>query len=187
MSEIYSGIVLENGTSPVKVWLPYKDSYASIGEVTRGVGANLQNMSEDTRMKLLQNCNEFYQCTPISPGGEAMFDAATGNASVQDGVIDFNNEVSVAVDPEAGQRYSVPGSQDTYSFPQSAPAFNLCLGYVLQPDGGFGLNSFQNRPKGQFVRLQAGQRVLCTFIDNGRTGVILASLPWKSNYSDLFD
>lgn len=43
MSELYSGIVVENGTSPVRVWLPSKDGWFGVGEQYKGFGVNVLN------------------------------------------------------------------------------------------------------------------------------------------------
>lgn len=183
---IYSGIVMENGTSPVRVWLPKKDGYFGIAERYRGVGANLLNsIDEDKRCQILQACHYFYQATVLSPGGETMYDEVSGKATVQEGCRDLSQEVSLAQDPNSGDRFRVPGACERFQYDQSAPAFNLSVNYVLQTTEGQKCMSFPNHPKERLVSLSAGQRVLVTFIDDGSTGVIIGSLPWNSTFNQM--
>lgn len=183
MTELWEGFVVEDGTSPVKVWLPNKDGWFGIGEEFRGFGTNVFNtLSEEKRIEIARQCQYYHQASALSSGGEGRYDSLTGKVTVMDGCAKFEKVNSLSVDPHSGTRFTVPGTNSMYTFDQSTPGYTNHMVGLLQPQGGFQAPTHTNQPKGQFRTLEIGQRVICAFIDEGRKGVILASLPWDDNF-----
>lgn len=74
-----------------------------------------------------------------------------------------------------------------FDFDQATPGNTNNIVSILQPQGGFQAPTHTNQPKGKFQQLNIGQRVICTFIDNDMTGVILASFPWPSSFNTVLN
>lgn len=186
MSEIYQGIVVENGINPVRVWLPKKHGYFGTGEYFRSFGPNLFNtLDENKRIEILNNVDYFYQTCPLTSGGETKYDPTTGKATVQEYVQDFSKVSDLRENPNAGDRWSNPIAGMNTSLPQANPAYNFQTLHIMQTPQGFDVPTYDNHTNGNFVKLSIGQRVLCTYIDEGSMGVILCSFPWPSSANQI--
>ena len=190
-SGLYSGWVIDNSkTNPVQVWIPALVPASFIGGTWRCFGKNLLNsIGNDELNQLRSLCsakdNWFYVTIELQEGANcnANWDESTGTASTNSHLrnhlsADFRTGKNL-IQAGTSMYSNMPAFDNPFSF---VGYYGMSVEPILGIAGGYKPEEYLNAPKGNWVKLEIGTRVICTFINGGSKGIILRQFPYMNEY-----
>lgn len=189
MGEIYTGYVVENLIeNPVKVWCPYRDG-VTLYKKFRGFGKNTGNLNTSDFNKILAASANCYMTSDFVSGNEYLYDSTLDAATAQENIPDMNEntlyDISRANPAQVQNEYFSPGNGFTNRSVFTNPTYNFLQSYHLGTSTGTSVNTYDNTPKGNFVHLTVGTRVLVCFPDGKNIGYILRQIPFYDKWSQM--
>lgn len=187
---IYTGYVVQNDmtSNVVKVWCPYRDGVA-LFKKHKGFGGNTGNLKIADLNKLISASSDCYMTSELVSGNEYLYDAATDSSTTQENIPDMNSNtmynISEARPDQIKNKYSSPGYDFTVGSVFTNPAANLLQSYHPATSDGTRINTYDNTPKGNFVHLTVGTRVLVCFPDKRNIGFIIRQIPIPDAWSKM--
>jgi hypothetical protein len=187
---IYTGYVVQNetGSATVKVWCPYRDGVA-LFKKHKGFGGNTGNLKTADLNKLISAASDCYMTSDFVSGNEYLYDPTTDSSTTQENIPDMNEntmyDISSARPDQITNQYSSPGYNFRSRSVFTNPAANFVQSYHIATAEGTEINTYDNTPKGNFVHLTVGTRVLVCFPDKRNIGFIIRQIPIPDSWSKM--
>lgn len=187
---IYTGYVVQNdvASNVVKVWCPYRDGVA-LFKKHKGFGGNTGNLKTADLNKLISASSDCYMTSELVSGNEYLYDPSTDSSTTQENIPDMNadtmHDISSARPDQIKNSYSSPGNNFTVGSVFTNPTANFLQSYHMGTTDGTQINTYDNTPKGNFVHLTVGTRVLVCFPDKRNIGFIIRQIPIHDSWSKM--
>lgn len=187
---IYTGYVVQNdvASSVVKVWCPYRDGIALLKK-HKGFGKNTGNLGIADYNRIVSAAADCYMTSELTSGNEYLYDPSTDSSTTQENIPDMSDatmyDISAARPDQIKNQFSSPGYGFTVQSVYTNPTANLVQSYHAGTSAGTQINTYDNTPKGNFVHLTVGTRVLVCFPDNRTVGFIIRQIPVPDAWSNM--
>lgn len=179
------GVVLEDGFGRVKVYIPNQDMPAAFGSwkfFGKAAGNCIDKVALD---ELRARCHYATVQSPLTSGGIGHYNEDTGNATVSDSYRAAGREPDLDRNINPALPYSQPGEGRGFNLGQTDCVQNFVATYTIDDTAGSILNRERDKPKGSFVKLRTGQRVIVGDMAQGTGKVIEGNYPYEGEGDSL--